>query len=112
MAIPNTVLVGYEDPYTHVIIENIRLNAYATGGVNISVGELSRVIHAQVNPHGAGASGFNILSGGHHVGQLEFHVTSGSGNIVTIGAFWKGSQECAAGKLLSAIPLKVEAWGH
>jgi len=107
MAIPETVLVGYQDPYTHVIIENVRLDQYATGGVNVSVGELSRVIHAQVDVHGV--SGFAAVSG---PGYIEFHVVSGSGNIVTIGAWFKMSQELADGWQLSQYPLKIEAWGH
>lgn len=98
-------VVGRPNPYTVVIIEGIRLPAYTAGGVNVSVGELTRVDHAVVYP--GKASGAGYLSGP----GFQFFVTSGSGNIVTIKILGTGSQE-VDGVRTSSIPLALAAWGH
>lgn len=116
MAVPVTKVVGRPDPFTVVIIENIRLPVYIVGGVNVSVGGLTVVDHAQVYPHHA--SGAAFLSGR----PYTFGATSGSGNIVTIlvtaavsgagGAGGVGFNELPAGVGLSSFPLGLTAYGH
>lgn len=101
-------VIGRPDPYTVVIIEGIRLPAYAAGGVNLSVGQLARVDTADVYP--GRASGAWTGSGGC---PYEFHATSGSGNIVTVSVFMKGSaSEAIAGQQFSSLPLTLVAYGH
>ena len=104
--IPTTQVVGRPDPYTVVVIDGIRLGVYAVGGVNVSVGELSRVVHANVYPNQA--SGFSAVSGLPYV----YAVTSGSGNIVTItiGRVGSGGAELTA-LATSAYPLGLTAYG-
>lgn len=99
-------VVGRPDPYTVVVIEGIRLGAYAVGGVNVSVGELVTVDHAHVYP--SKASGAGYLSGP----GFQFFVTSGSGNIVTIKILGTGSTEAPAGLQSSSFPLALIAYGH
>lgn len=93
------------DPFTVVVLEGIRLPTYAAGGVNISVGDLSFVDHADV--HVMGASGAGFTSG---VPFIPF-VSSGSGNIVTIQLMNLSGPEALV-QNYSSIPLSVTAWGH
>lgn len=104
-------VVGRPDPYTIVVLEGIRLPAYTAGGVNVSVGELQVVDHAQV--HVMGQSGAAFLSGA----PFQFIVTSGSGNIVTIGVYGVTAStlapaEAPASTGTSSFPLSLTAYGH
>lgn len=101
-----TVVVGRPDPFTVVVIEGVRLGAYAAGGLNISFGELGTVDHATVYPHKA--SGASFLSGF----RVDFVVTSGSGNIATVTAGLVGSGEAPASMGLSSYPLAAIGYGH
>ncbi len=100
-----TTVVGRPDPFTVVVKEGIRLGVYAAGGLNVSIGELSRIFTADVFV--GKASGFAGVSGV----PYEFHVTSGSGNIATISAFWKGSAAEVPVISLSSFPLTIVAYG-
>jgi len=96
------------DPYTIVIIPGIRgPTAYAAGGFNISVGQLSKVEHAMA--HRGFASGAWSRSLG--LGPVDYYVTSGSGNIITIQAFRTSGEEFA-GSGLSHVPFNLIAYGH
>lgn len=106
--IPTTQVTGRADPYTVVVIDGIRLGVYAVGGVNVSVGELSRVVHAHVYPHQASGATFFGTSGLPYL----YAVSSGSGNIVTITIGYAGSSgneiPVAA---TSRFPLGLTAYG-
>ncbi len=77
------------------------------GGVNVSVGELARVFHADVFPNVASGAPGLAVSGN----PFQFVVASGSGNIVTIQVGRQGSGELVAGVGLSAFPLGLIAYG-
>ena len=100
-------IVARVDPYTVVIVEGIRLPVYAVGGVNVSVGELVTVDHAQVYLHKASGAAFTTGQSG--VGLI---VTSGSGNVVTITALTALGVELPAAAALSGFPAAVLAYGH
>lgn len=114
MAISVTALVGRPDPYTVVVKDNVRLPAYTTGGVNVSIGELASVDYAQVlfsKASGAAAQ----ISGR----PFEIWVSSGSGNIVTIAGVTQVSfgtltvgLEIPNATALSGWPVAVLAYGH
>ena len=99
-------VVARPDPFTVVIIEGIRLDAYTVGGINASVGPLGRIDFATV--HVGKASGASFVSGV----PFRFFVTSGSGNIATITVVGVGSLEGPASVRTSAFPLTLVAWGH
>lgn len=95
-------------PYSVVVIDGIRLPAYVVGGVNVSIGELAFVAHA--------GAYFNQASGFSNVSGVPFglHVTSGSGNIVTLTAtnLGSGGAQLTAVTVLSAYPAAVVAYGR
>ena len=90
-----------------VVIDGIRLPVYVVGGLNVSVGELSRVVHANVYVNRASGAPGIAVSGL----PYDFVVGSGSGNIVTIMVGRSGSTELGAGIGLSNFPLGLVAWG-
>jgi len=87
-----------------VIVETTGPDSYASGGFEVTVGELRIVKHANVE-----------LSGG-YVGE----VASISGNTVTIKAYYFDYDasadgvaiEVADGTNLSSVSVKVIAWGY
>jgi len=101
-------IVGNVDPYTVVIIPNVRgpVSYDARTGFNISVGQLTRIEHANVVM--VHVSGF---SPGASAGR--FFVTSGSGNILTLEV-WPGGLNPTHfnGMALSHWAFKAEAWGY
>jgi len=107
MAVVETI-VARSDPYTIVIVPNIRgpLAYNVATGFSISVGELAQVDTARADM--MPISGF---APGPSAGR--FYVTSGSGNIVTLEV-WPGHLPTApfGGMPLSHWSFKLEAWGH
>ena len=102
-------VVARADPYTIVVIEGIRLGAYAVGGVNVSVGELAFVDHATVYPGRASGAPGLTLSGL----PYQYMVASGSGNIVTIQIGQaQSTAELAASAATSRFPLSLVAYGR
>jgi len=107
------------DPYTIVIIPGIRgPTSYPPGGFNVSVGELSKIVYAEVDPSGLYASGVRFEQSA----PVRYYVVSGSGNIVTIQAFLERSggyvtsglqvpMEVASGFALSHMPFTLKAYG-
>jgi len=107
------------DPYTIVIVPGIRgPTRYVPPGFNISVGELSKVVYAEVVPSGLFASGARLEQSA----PVKFYVVSGSGNILTIQAFHRSGPigaltqqlfaQVASGFGLSHIPFTVKAYGY
>lgn len=99
------VVQGRADPYTVVIKEGVTLGAYATGGVNASVGELGRVDHADIFP---GRTSAGTFPGSGFTGV----VTSGSGNIVTVTFLTNAGVEVPNATGLAAGIWTLVAWGH
>jgi len=101
-------IVSRADPYTVVIIPEIRgpLSYQPRSGFNVSVGELSKVEHAEAIPRRY--SGFVAgVSGG-----VKFFVTSGSGNIVTLEV-WPGNLPISfSGQRLSHVAFLLRAYGY
>ncbi len=92
------------DPYTVVYIEGIRLDTYAAGGIDLSVGELGRVDTAQV--YIGKASGATYVSGF----PYRYAATSGSGNIVTVSIATQSGE--AGAEDTSGWPLTGVFVGH
>jgi len=111
MAVAETI-VARSDPYTVVIIPNIRVAA-AAGVIDLSVGQLARVEYAEITPGGIRTS--PALSFATSALAMEFFTTSGSGNIVTMAAFGyrsTGTMPVPTSAFLSACPLYLKAWGR
>lgn len=114
MAIAESI-VAKADPYTIVIIPDIRMQ-YTTGGVPLSVGQLARVEYAEVHPGSLRIS--PALSFVTSWQGANFYVVSGSGNIVTVQAFAPISGQLGAlgqeagSWFLSAVPLYLKAYGR
>lgn len=101
-------IVGRSDPYTIVIIPEIRgpISYIPYSGFNVSVGELAQVDYAEVVPRRY--SGFAPEVSG----AVKFFVTSGSGNIVTL-EIWPGNLPVGfSGIGLSHVAFGLRAFGH
>lgn len=120
-------IVMQVDPYTAVIVPNIRgPTSYQKGyGFKISIGELSKIDeyeHPEIKSASGVGAGFLESAG-----RVKVYALSGSGNVLHLYAYyqsggagasglvtqhWRQWEEVASGFGLSHLPLTQKVYGH